>query len=344
MWIQQVKEGRKSAIRHVTKLGTVPSSSDHLDCWILKFLQWIGERLLPVTYWDIHVSIDEKLNSKELGKRIISSQLERGHPFGVTSVCFYCCNATKTSEKSPSIILHIPVPLPQIIHIQSSSVTIEAGSREIREVNIRIHLLQVQVLGHHPAKSGDHKLADTIWHWRPQGRKARRPVVELRNHLDKAWLKCCHGGKRKANSSKTTGQWLAFAFQLSRCEIVYNNINILYISWAIVRNNEIYWCTEYWIIRRWIYEFWYVNALFSKWTALFKENCKIANAHPQAWSLPHQQNPRCDQWWTWWQQAPGDSRPNVPCPGCSSSVAVPTKSSHHEKLGVPKTEEAKGSK
>lgn len=90
-------------------------------CWILKFLQWIGERLLPVTYWDIHVSIDEKLNSKELGKRIISSQLERGHPFGVTSVCFYCCNATKTSEKSLSIILHIPVPLPQIIHIQSSS-------------------------------------------------------------------------------------------------------------------------------------------------------------------------------------------------------------------------------
>ena len=45
---------------------------------------------------------------------------------------------------------------PHPVIIRSS--TIEAGSREIREVNIRIHLLQVQVLGHHPAKSGDHKL------------------------------------------------------------------------------------------------------------------------------------------------------------------------------------------
>ena len=124
--------------------------------------------------------------------------------------------------------------------------------------------------------------ADTIWHWfrwaswwfgsdrRNEkyeahikntfwvlpGPKAARPAVLW---LNSAIILIRPGSnvamaESVANSSKTTGQWLAFAFQLSRCEIVYNNINILYISWAIIRNNEIYWCTEYWIIRRWISE------------------------------------------------------------------------------------------
>ena len=166
----------------------------------------------------------------------------------------------KNLGEIPRIILHIPVPLPQIIHmIQSSghhwgwqqgnlwgqysdSSSSSAGSwappfksQEIEkadaDTNFDEHLdaSDPRTDEMNNMKLTWPELTNTFWVLPGPKAPRPRPVVELRNHLDKAWLKCCHGGKRKANSWKTTGQWLAFAFRLSRCEIMYYKYVYIYI-------------------------------------------------------------------------------------------------------------------